>query len=96
MKHEHDQDWEDAGTKAALMKRFTEHRLPRAERMLERVRGGEKLSDYDIRILNTIYRDGRQIMQLLHRHPAYGPLTTKAMDLYTEITTLGLENQKTG
>jgi hypothetical protein len=42
-----DQSEEDAGTIAALMLRMTEYRLPRAERMLERVKSGEKLSDSD-------------------------------------------------
>ena len=38
----------DAGTIEALMIRFREYRLPRAKRMLERVKQGETLTDPDI------------------------------------------------
>jgi uncharacterized coiled-coil DUF342 family protein len=46
-----DQSEEDAGTIAALMLRMTESRLPRAQRMLEKVKDGETLSTSDIQFL---------------------------------------------
>ena len=46
-----DQKTEDAGTIAALMIRFSEYRLPRAQRMLNRVNAGELLNDSDIAFL---------------------------------------------
>lgn len=89
-----DQSEKDAGTIAALMIRFTEHRLPRAERLLEKVNGGEKLSDEDILFLKRVYADSKNTQQLVKRNPEYGRLVTAFIDLYTEIINKGLENEK--
>lgn len=85
---------QDAGTIAALMIRFKEYRLPRAKRLLKKVNGGETLSDEDIRFLKRVYNDGRNTQPLVKRHPEYNELISKTIDLYTEIITKGLENEK--
>ena len=85
-----------AGTIAALMIRFKEYRLPRAQRLLEKVNAGEKLSDYDIRFLKRIYNDSRNSQPLLKRHPEYNELIARALNLYTEIIAKGLENEESG
>jgi hypothetical protein len=90
-----EQSKEDAGTIAALMIRFKEYRLPRAQRMLERVNDGEKLSDSDIQFLKRVYNDGRNNQSLVKRHPEYNDLITRYISLYTEIIAKGLENEKT-
>ena len=87
---------QDAGTIAALMIRFKEYRLPRAKRLLERVNGGETLSDEDIRFLKRVYTDSRNTQSLVKRHPEYRDLISRSMDLYTEIINKGLENEKSG
>jgi len=84
----------DAGTIAALMIRFKEYRLPRAQRMLEKVNGGEKLSDSDIQFLKRVYNDGRNTQPLVKRHPEYNDLIARYISLYTEIINKGLENEK--
>jgi len=89
-----EQSKEDAGTIAALMIRFKEYRLPRAQRMLERVNGGEKLSDNDIQFLKRVYSDGRNTQPLVKRHPEYNELITRYINLYTEIISKGVENEK--
>ena len=89
-----EQSKEDAGTIAALMIRFKEYRLPRAQRMLDRVNGGEKLSDSDIQFLKRIYKDGRNTQSLVKRHPEYNDLIARYISLYTEIINKGLENEK--
>ena len=89
-----EQSKEDAGTIAALMIRFKEYRLPRAQRMLEKVNGGEKLSDSDIQFLKRLYNDGRNTQPLVKRHPEYNDLITRYIGLYTEIINKGLENEK--
>ena len=89
-----EQSKEDAGTIAALMIRFKEYRLPRAQRMLEKVNGGEKLSDSDIQFLKRVYNDGRNTQPLVKRHPEYNDLITRYISLYTEIINKGLENEK--
>jgi len=89
-----EQSKEDAGTIAALMIRFKEYRLPRAQRMLEKVNDGEKLSDSDIQFLKRVYNDGRNTQPLVKRHPEYNELITRYIGLYTEIIAKGLENEK--
>ena len=84
----------DAGTIAALMIRFRESRLPRAKRLLKKVNGGEKLSDSDIGFLKRVYEDNRGNQSLFKRHPEYAGLVTGFLELYTEIITKGLENEK--
>lgn len=88
------QSEKDAGTIAALMIRFTEHRLPRAKRLLEKVNGGNKLSEEDIRFLKRVYADSKNTQQLVKRNPKYNSLVTAFIDLYTEIINKGLENEK--
>ena len=89
-----EQSKEDAGTIAALMIRFKEYRLPRAQRMLEKVNRGEKLSDNDIQFLKRVYNDGRNTQPLVKRHPEYNDLIARYISLYTEIINKGLENEK--
>lgn len=89
-----EQSKEDAGTIAALMIRFKEYRLPRAQRMLDRVNGGEKLSDNDIQFLKRVYTDGRNTQSLVKRHPEYNDLIARYISLYTEIIDKALENEK--
>ena len=89
-----DQSEKDAGTISALMLRFTETRLPRAKRLLEKVNGGEILSDGDIRFLKRVYEDSRSQQSLVKRNPEYQGLITRFIDLYTEIIAKGLENEK--
>lgn len=89
-----EQSSKDAGTIAALMMRFREIRLPRAKLLLEKVNGGERLSDRDIRFLKRVYEDSRGNHALVTRNPEYHGLITQFIDLYTEITAKGLENEK--
>ena len=89
------QSEKDAGTIAALMLRFQQTRLPRANRLLEKVNGGELLSDSDIRFLKRVYRDSRANQSLVRRNPEYLNFVTGFIDLYTEIIAKGLENEKT-
>lgn len=89
-----DQAQEDAGTIAALMLRMTESRLPRAQRMLEKVDDGETLSTSDIQFLKRVYKDNRANQALFKRNPDYLGLMSEFIDLYAEIITKGLENEK--
>lgn len=89
-----DQSKKDAGTIAALMIRMKESRLPRAKRLLEKVNGGDTLSSEDISFLERVYEDSRSNQPLVKRHPEYHDLIARSLDLYTEIITRGLENEK--
>ena len=89
-----EQSKKDAGTIAALMIRLKEARLPRAKSLLDKVNGGDKLSDGDIQFLKRVYEDSRANHALVSRNPEYHVLIAQFIDLYTEITTKGLENEK--
>lgn len=89
-----DQKEEDAGSLTLLLERFTEYRLPRAERMLDRVNAGEKLTDYDLHWLKQIHEEGKKNRDLLRRNPAYREVVARMVDLYAQITTKALENEQ--
>ncbi len=91
-----DQKQQDAATIAALLQRVTENYLPRARRMLERVNKGEKISDFDIRWLKERYADSLKTQSLVSRNPEYSQLVAGFIDLYTEITSKAIENEKAG
>jgi hypothetical protein len=84
----------DAGTIAALMLRFKDYRIPRANRLLQKVNTGEVLSDGDIRFLERVCADARDSQSLIKRNPSYQELLARALNLYTEIINKGLENEK--
>ena len=86
----------DAGTIAALMIRLKEYRLPRAQRMLEKVSAGEKLADSDIEFLKRVLAEGKSQRSLIERHPEFQSLASRFVDLYTDIITRALENEKAG
>ena len=89
-----DQSSKDAGTIAALMKRFQTYRLPRMQRMHEKVQAGALLSDDDIAFLKRVQADSKNNYQLVKRNPSYESRVSKALGLYTEIIEQGLENEK--
>ena len=89
-----DQSSKDAGTIAALMKRFQTYRLPRMQRMHEKVQSGELLSDQDIAFLKRVQADSKNNYELVKRNPSYESLVSKALGLYTDIIQQGLENEK--
>jgi hypothetical protein len=89
-----DQSSKDAGTIAALMKRFQTYRLPRMQRMHEKVQSGELLSDEDIAFLERVQADSKNNYELVKRNPSYESLVSKALSLYTDIIQQGLENEK--
>lgn len=91
-----DQKEQDISTLTTLMQRFTDYRLPRAERLLERVNAGEKVTDYDLRWLKTIYKDSMKTRDLVRRNPEYHKLVARVIDLYAQITQKALENEQTG
>jgi hypothetical protein len=84
----------DTGVILALVERFTKQRLPRVNALKERVDKGECLSQHDIAFLDEILRDANRIMPLIDKHPEWQTLAVRAINLYKEITTRALENEK--
>ena len=89
-----DQEEKDAGTISALMLRMTETRLPRAQRLLEKVNDGSTLSDSDIRFMKRVFNDSRSNQSLFKRNPEFIDLISRFIDLYSEIVAKALENEK--
>lgn len=88
-----DQKEKDAGTIVALITRMRLSRLPRARRMLDRVRAGQRLTDYEVDYLERVFADARDLYPLLHRNPDYGRVVSRMFDLYAEITEKALRNE---
>ena len=90
-----DQVEEDEGTINALIMRMDEYRIPRARHLLEKVKAGEVLSDRDINFLKRVSHDSTDNQALILRNPDFQHLMAKFIDLYTEICSRALENEKT-
>jgi hypothetical protein len=85
---------DDDGTLVALLERFRLQRLPAALGIKGRVSAGEKLTEHDIRFLEQVFEDVRDVQPLLERHPELNKLAGQAAALYKEITETALANEK--
>lgn len=85
----------DVGIIVALAERFETQRLPRALALKAQVDRGERLSEQDIKFLDQVFADARDIGALVGKHPEWQPLAAKAMTLYKEITERALANERT-
>ncbi len=85
---------EDEIVIAALIKRFTEQRLPRAMDLKRKVEEGKKLENTEVDFLNTVLNDAKYVLRYSDKYPQYQELVTKGIQLYTEITEKALENEK--
>jgi hypothetical protein len=90
-----DKNSEDEIVITALLKRFTDHRLPKARDLEKKVLKGETLTDSDVLFLETVFNDAQYILRLSDKHPEFQALMSKAIQLYTDITQKALENEKT-
>jgi hypothetical protein len=86
----------DEGVITALLERLEKQRLPRAIGLKERVDNGEKLTEYDIEFLKSVFNDANNIKPLLDRHPEYQDLTEQLIHLYHDITEQALKNEQSG
>ena len=83
----------DKGVMMALLQRMEQQRLPRILAIREKVDRGEKLEDFDISFLKTVFDDAIKVKPLLDRHPEYHLLVTDIVNLYSEITSKALDNE---
>jgi hypothetical protein len=84
----------DKGVAAVLVERFESQRLPRALEMKSRVDKGATLTDADVAFLEDVMRDTRSIKALVERQPEWAALVSQVVDLYHQITTQALQNEK--
>ncbi len=84
----------DAGIIVALAKRLETQRLPRALALKEKVDAGETLNEFDIKFLEGVIEEARKVHPLVERHPEWQPVVARILELYNEITTRAIENEK--
>lgn len=87
-------DTEDTGVITVLLERLNEFRLPRLLELKERMDAGETLSESDMEFLERLMEDARSVHVYIDRHPEVQPVYARVIALYNEITTRGLENEK--
>ena len=84
----------DMGVIAVLAKRMVEERLPKALALKERVDRGEVLNELDLAFLEQVVADANQARPLMKDNPRVLEVAGRMLQLYKEITTKALENQK--
>jgi len=84
----------EIGIATSVLIEFTEHRLPRAKSMLEKVERGEKLDEFDIRFLNEVLANSENVKPFVDRHPEYQEVYAQASGLYSQIMEKALANEK--
>ena len=85
----------DDGIIVALAKRLETQRLPMALSLKEKVEDGGILNEFDISFLEEVIEDLQKINPLVERHPEWQPVVAKMLNLYNEIATQAVENEKT-
>jgi hypothetical protein len=84
----------NAGTVNVLMERLSKERLPRLLEIREYVFEGKALNDFDIDYLEQVLKDANENRHLLIDFPEYHDIAVRLVNLYNEITTKALENEK--
>jgi hypothetical protein len=83
----------DLGMAQVLLKRLNDELLPQALSMKQRVDRGERLTEYERRILAQVAEDARVIMPLAERLTQFKTVTDEAMSLFAYIATKDRDNE---
>lgn len=84
----------DVGVATALLTEFTEHRLPRALALRDKVERGEKLEDLDIAFMKEVLSTAQRIQPLVDQHPEYQAIYAQAAQIHAEIIEKALANEE--
>jgi hypothetical protein len=84
----------DQGVIQVLLELIETQHLPRAMGLKKKVDAGERLDKYDMRFLESVFADVRQVSPLVKRHPEHEKLAATVLHLYKEIMDKAIENEK--
>ena len=84
----------DIGVLAALVERLEKRRIPRALDIQEKVERGELLDKWDTEYLKKIIADAQDALEFVDDHPEYQELYARVANLYEDITSKALENER--
>ena len=84
----------DRGVIMVLMERLEKQRLPRARELKAKVDAGECLNNLDMEFIQEVIQSSGDVEGLLKRHPEYGDIAARALNLYNEIMDKALQNEK--
>lgn len=87
-------DEKELGVAIALLERFTEQRFPLILKMLEEVQGGALLNEGELAFLEEVLETCQQLSGTVQKLPDYLDVYNRAIEVYHEVTTLALENEK--
>ncbi|GAA5072061.1 hypothetical protein [Lysobacter panacisoli] len=87
---------DDDATLQALLDRLVKFRLPRALNVKKRVDAGERLTDADIAFLKVALEDAQDGQHYVARNPEFHTLGVQIVQLYEDIVSKAMENEKKG
>lgn len=90
------QTGDDTATIHALLERLTHMRLPRVLAIKKRVDNGERLTDDDITFLKDAMEDAQDGQKYVARNPQFHALGAQIVQLYGEIVSRAVENERAG
>lgn len=84
----------ELGVAIALLERFTEQRYPVILKMLEEVKAGAVLTPGEVEFMAEVLQTCQQISGTVQHLPDYLDVYNRAIEVYHEVTTLALENER--
>ena len=84
----------ELGVATALLERFTHQRYPVILKMLEEVRAGAVLNEGEVEFLEEVLKTCQRLSGTVQHLPNYLDVYNRAIEVYHEVTTLALENEK--
>ena len=85
---------DDTATMQVLLDRLVKFRLPRALALKERVDKGERLEEADIAFLKSALEDAQNGQHFVARNPELHSIGSQIAQLYDDIVSKALENEK--
>lgn len=92
--YHHEKDDTETGIIYAVLKEFSEHRIPRLIQMEAEVKSGVKLSELDMSFLEECLAMTKGSSHFAKKHPEYEKLVGQVASMYHKIATEALDAEK--